>query len=460
MARPNVLTFKTGGILQMLSNTEFNLVADTVLEKFAGSDGPGNIYAAQGANADYTSIGVWSDSTTAGEVGDANSNVLYTDFELFQDLTPNVGELYNYRPVIWDSSSQALRACSNAELEDLADSIIDYMVNNEGPGSYRVSTTTPAYSGTWEIVGSIVDKSDPSTITNTYNLYKKISNGTPIQQKPLKIQAPGTLQTVSNTEIQQLTNLVRLRIRATRVGTYTIKQTSPSLQGTWVNVGTITDTRRDLTNTRSYVNEYVNTYTSIARGYNVSYYSDPVTYDGDIKNYIGTYTRDGAISQIGYIAEYIEQGTAYLSELGYTGGGIQVYYAAEFGFTPNYTGPATYLGAEAAYYGSPLGITYTGDYSGAPEIGYAGASYFPYVNPPTGTNSYNGYIGIGEDTQGYNSGGEYNGYLGNFGIYYGFPSYVSTYFGQTIYQGEYEGDNIVQSSNSEIYTTTLWRRIA
>lgn len=189
MARPNILTFKaipSGGMLQMVSNAEFTALADNILEKFAVSDGPGNLFAnTAGANANYTSIGTIDDTRTEA-VSSTDVTITTSTTTLYQDLTTNYGS-FSDRPFTWDYSTTSIRKTTDAEIHALADDVIGHMVDNDGPGAYRIATSSPAgtYGGTWAVVHTFTDQTDPTNGT-TYSLYEKIANDTTMTQRPLK----------------------------------------------------------------------------------------------------------------------------------------------------------------------------------------------------------------------------------------------------------------------------------
>jgi len=219
MARPNTLTFKSGGIIQMISNAEFNTVADVVLEKFALSDGPGSLFIdTLGGNNAYTVIGTFSDTYTANDVGGSDITVLSVNTDITQDRTTNYGTV-SERPLTWDSSTNAVRKFTDTELSNFADDIVDYMVTQEGPGSYRLSNSAPTgYGGTWALRFTFTNFLDASTSSSPSGLYQKIDNSPTLNQRPLKVQQPGVLQLMSNTEIFSLSEKVRERIVATNIG--------------------------------------------------------------------------------------------------------------------------------------------------------------------------------------------------------------------------------------------------
>jgi hypothetical protein len=95
MPRPNVLTYKGSGILQIINDSEFEAISEVVLEKFATVDGPGNIYNAQGGNTAFIEIGNFADTRYQGAIGSGDITILSTTYTLYQDRTNNYGSVTN-----------------------------------------------------------------------------------------------------------------------------------------------------------------------------------------------------------------------------------------------------------------------------------------------------------------------------------------------------------------------------
>jgi len=426
MARPNILTWKAEGFIQMMSNTEFHTMADLVLEKFAGSDGPGNIYAAQSANANYTAIGMWSD-TQADAVGTESTTITVVDNTLYQDLTTNYGN-FSDRPLTWDYTTSAIRQCTNTEIDSIADDIISHMVNNDAPGAYRIDTSTPAGTGTWAVVASFTDKSDTGTTVTTYNLYEKVAGATSLSQRPLRVQQPGVLQAMSNTQIITLAETVRARVVSSGIGTYALQETVPGT-GTWSNVGSLVDTRRNIGDLHgnsllSYVAEY----------------------SGYIAEYLVEQPSGGT-----YTAEYYRPVPANFFGPPVVFKDAQPYYGTPFFYgAPAYTGSGTYVGfvVYASYFG-PVPPGEPGSYAvnaqGQPVIPgqYTGPGPFDFYGPePVFYGPPATYIGPS--------------------TYYGPGGFAQAYAGTTVgtFTANYIASLTVQTPSSTIQTQTLWRRIA
>jgi len=401
MARPNLLTYKGNGTLQYVNNSEFNAIAEVVLERFASIDGPGNIYDSDGG-VSYTTIGTFTDTRYQGNAGSGDITILSTTTTLYQDLTSNYGTVTN-SPIYWDSTGNNIKLSNNLELNNIADEIVSYLVTNDGPGTYTLATSAPA-GGTWVSIASIDNINDVTT--TTYNIYKKISGEIPLTQSPLKIQG-SSLKIMSQAEIEQLVEKVRERIVTNNIGQYAFQPAVPSV-GTWQNKGTVIDSRPTIS----------------PQNY------DGLTYAG-LVSYVGT-------TPVDYIGDYL--GTTPATYTGITPedylGTTPAVFSSNFsgtftGFVPaNYLGttPANYFGTTSTNYGG----TYVGNYVGTGQVSYIGITPENYLG--TIPASYGGnYIGDYVGSQPVN-------YTGTTNVTYTGPTlalYTGTYFGN--YVGSYTG---------------------
>jgi|688.fasta_scaffold08783_16 hypothetical protein len=372
MARPNVLTYKGSGILQIINDSEFEAIAEVVLEKFASVDGPGNIYNAQGANTAYVAIGDFTDTRYQGAIGTGDVTLLSTTYTLYQDRTSNYGSVTN-PPLHWNGTD--IKIANNTELNDLADAIIQYMVIGDGPGGYVLTSAAPA-GGTWVSIGSINNVQDTANTTVT-TLFKKISGTTTLTHSPLKHVSGGTIQIMTQAEIEQLVEKVRERIITTQIGYYAFQLAAPT-PGTWAEMGTILDTRPTIS-AQDYVGPIYTSDVNYTGIIPISYLGgSDVPYDTD---YIGTYDTD-------YVSSVI---------VGYDG-------VAPAAYTTTFEGPSgiNYLGPGfATYDGDYLGgivydgvapTNYVGDYIG--PISYVGVTPATYVADYVGPATYVGITPI------------------------------------------------------------------
>jgi len=345
VARPNTLTLKTHpgeALVQMVSNAEFTAIADKVLEKFASSDGAGDLFLTAGSNGNYTSIGTHVDTRTE-DVGSSDISITSNTITLYQDLvTSNIGNPSD-KPVTWDYDITAIRQFTDTELDAFADDIITHMVTNEAAGCYRISNTSPAsaHGGTWTVAATLMDEVDKSNSNSTF-LYKKITDSTTLLCRPLRY-APYTneasLQLMTDSQIADLARAVRSRIVDNNIGKYLLQQSAPT-PGTWVNVGTITDTRRSTSASSSF--------TGPAQFAGGAQYSGPAQFTGP-----GPVTYTGVTSFAG---------------------------PAQFGGGAQFTGPAQFTGQ----------TTFVGTNPFAGTGSFAGQTTFVGTNPFAGTVLYSG----------------------------------------------------------------------
>jgi hypothetical protein len=356
MARPNILTFKSDdNIIQMVSNTEFNIIADVVLEKFALSDGPGSlVFNTAGANANFTLIGTFSDTYTANDVGGSDITVLTVDYDIYQDRTINYGTPSD-RPLTWDYSTNSIRKLTDSEFSDFADDIVEYMVTQEGPGCYRLSNTAPTgYGGTWTQEATLTNFLDASTSNSPTGLWQKVDNGTTLTHRPLKAAADIALQLMTDGQVDSLAEKVRQRITATSIGYYALQGSAPGT-GTWANVGTHVDSRRDTTpgvtytGTLTYSGDYTGNYTGLVEQnfYGPIRYvpGSPVTYLGPgpagyTQQYFFNYSTGTYVGTSPDSAPFTAPGSPSAFQGVYTGGSPTDYageYVGEYSTDASYT---------------------------------------------------------------------------------------------------------------------------
>lgn len=342
MVRPNILTYRGDGKLQYITDAEYDELIEVVLEEFATVDGPGNIYAGGVAGAN-TVIGTFTDTRYQGVEGSTDLTILSTTTTFYQDLTTNYGTVSN-RPITWNTTQQAIKEPVDTELSDAAQEIIDYLIANDGPGTYRIGTSAPV-GGTWSIIATINNIEDEN-LTVPYYLYKKIAGSlSSPSARPLKLQN-SSLKEMTDSEIAQLVAKVRELIVTTGIGTYELASTAPST-GTWTAMGTITDTRSDLSTVNYVGPSYTGTITQTYFG----------TSFGPEPTFLGSYTGTTSQSFFGgviYFKDYFDDGVFGGSYIRFPGTG----YEAPYVVTGNYTGTVsvTYVGTYnapgALYYGS------------------------------------------------------------------------------------------------------------
>lgn len=368
----NVLTYKGDGIIQIMSTSELNALSQAVLEYMATNDGPGGIYTSNVGNASFTLIGTFTDTKFAGGIGEGNVTILSSEYNLYQDLTTPTGT-EPPRPLRYGSTVEPMRAMTTTQLEDLANTILQYGLNNEGPHSFVLESSAPADGGTWTSLGQIKDIYSGGAENPKY-LYKKLTSGLYTLNRPLKSLGNGTIQAFTTTEVNYLAKKVRERIVNTGIGQYRFQATAPT-PGTWVEKGSIIDTRATETSGVLYAQNYVTGSPTEYTGSETGIYTTDINTDytgaGDI-----AYTGTGSAEYSGAVL------TPLFTSTEDTYAGDPVYNLdtpASYALTPVYTGDVATLFTGA--------VTFTATY----DIGYdkTFASYYagtgPDVTPYSGT---------------------------------------------------------------------------
>lgn len=374
MPIPKILVHKETGTLQIANTISFNSVAEKVLQRFAQEDGPGNIYLASSAGAN-TLIGSFTDTRYEGDIGSGAVTLISTQYDLYQDLSNNYSNVVGNNWLIWDSTNSSLQVSPNAQMSELASEVLNYLVMEEGPGSYQIGTNTPS-GGTWSVIATL-NNIDTSSNVATYSLFKKLEGINPLVEKPLRFnQLDSSIRLLSNTEIQELAGLVRGKIVTTGIGHYLFQTDVPGT-GTWVNKGTIIDTRPTISPT-DYTASYAETFITNYEG-SSDLYANTIsgTYTGDFAGPGTDY--DGSIFTTGYTTEYDRPfdptrylgGVQYLGPAGLWGPAPTTFYGLVFltSYTLEYTG--TY--ELAPLYSSDYSSTFTGNYQGIADRDYLGA---------------------------------------------------------------------------------------
>lgn len=384
MARPNTLTFKSSGdnaLIQMISNVEFTTIADIVLEKFAASDGAGDLFLSAGANGNYTSIGTHTDNRTEN-VGSSDITITSNTITFYQNLVANNIGSVTHKPVTWDYTSESIRIFTDNDLNDFADDIINHMVINEAAGSYRIANSSPAstHGGTWATVATLLNQVDKDNSAAAF-LYKKLTDSSALKCRPLKYTSDNCLQLMSDNQISELANVVRSRIVENDIGKYLLQTTAPT-PGTWVNVGTLTDTRRTTSGSGpSYAGPASYTGPAVA-------YTGPATYVG-IASFSGTAGYSSSATFFGpaqftgvvstQFAGFVP--TQFTGTSTYTGGRLVSFYGtAQFAgaVAVNYTGEANFVGGGGTFAGP---ATYSGPASFTGTAGFVGTAYYISQSP-------------------------------------------------------------------------------
>lgn len=351
--------------LQTMSNAEVkNYIAHKITVGFAGAAGNGSNTAdinVDTANAlSGTAIGSFVDTDRDEATGThpATGSITTTTYYAKQITATDSGTITN-RPLQYDNAIQQM---TDAQIRgDIIDQAVTAMVTESTytAGQYRLAGSAPS-GGTWTARYTITDVANGGN-TTYYIWQKTAATSTPDSDlRPLKIHDGNNVKQMTDTEIQEMIPYFRNRIISTGVGTYKLQASTPS-GGTWVQMGSGSDTREQIssqnyTGTYSGTRTYSTTYGG-TRTYSTSYTN---TFAGD-RTYSTTYGGNRAYSN-SYILYYA----------GFIGGS----FAGSRTYSGSYSGARTYSGTYAnsfagsrTYTGSYSGNrTYTGSYSGT----YAG----------------------------------------------------------------------------------------
>lgn len=367
----------THTVLQQANTSDIDALSEYVLQYMAAGTYTGTLVA----NGSYVNIGTFTDTARVGAPGSSDITIVSNTYTVSQIQSTTLGassDAPKYVGLNVTGANVELKE-EMTTLSNLADEVIDRLVAN-GTNSYVLAQSAPG-SGTWTIVGSLVDTLENFTVTaGTYNLYKRIDNGSaaspPVGGRPIKLSS-GELVQFSNTEMQALVKTVEERMVATGKGFYALQSSTP-VSGTWTNVGTITDTRRTVnegsfdgagfaaTFQSNFTSQFSSTFES---NYTTDYTADYTsTYSNEFtsnftSDFAGIYTGD-------YTADYIGTFTSIYSS-DFTFDFTTLYLSTYDGsFTGSFDGsgfinfrPADFT--RSIYIGNYIGIAYTGNFTGA-----------------------------------------------------------------------------------------------
>jgi hypothetical protein len=474
--------------IQRFSNAQLDDLAERVLRVMAAGTYTGTITVGTTA-----SIGTFADTALVDVAGGTNTTTVTNTYTLSQRATTTLGATSDPpMHVGLDNTTNVNQVVLQENLttkEQLADEIIARMVaGTGGTNAYYLAVSAPADGATWVSRGTLLDTKTNLTVTVTnYRLWQRTTSGATLTNRdPVKLSS-GNIQNWTTAEIEALIKTIEARIIATSIGTYSFQATAPAT-GTWTNVGTITDTKENITTSNftgpaAYVNENAISYTSTYTGIRPYVGDDAITYAG---SYFGTRSfsnPDGASFTATYLgpavynspASFVNpDGVSYTNENAiafvaldaqsfggpnYVGtrnfsqnpsgmaptpqGGIRFFTGPPQNFSANYTGPVTYLGP-ANYFGPTTRFGFNSftnpdvnPFSPGTYLGTTGpfVSAFTefitnYLGPSTFNSAFTAFDGA---------------------VYSGPATYDST--------AAYEGTRVA-ATTSTITTRTLWRRIA
>jgi hypothetical protein len=415
--------------LQTMSNVEVkNYIANKITVGFAGAVGNGSNTAdlnIDTANAlSGTAIGTFvdTDRTEATGTHPATGAVDTVTYYAKQITANDTGTITN-RPLQYDAAIQQM---TDAQIRnDIIDQAVTAMVTESEytAGQYRLAGSAPS-GGTWTSRYTITDVANGGN--TTYYIWQKTAATTSpnADLRPLKTYSGNNVKQMTDTEIQEMIPYFRNRIISTSVGTYKIQASSPS-PGTWVSMGSASDTREQVASV-NYTGSYGGTRT----------YSN-VGYAGT-----RTYTPAGYTNTFAGTRTY---STTYSGTRTYTGS-----YVTNFSGTRPFAGSRTYSASYTRFFGGFVGGTFAGSRT------YANAGY---VSAPT--NFAGAFAGTRTYSANYSGSRTYSGTYAN--SFAGSRTYTGAYAGSRTYTGTYSGTyagDTIQATKDTVSTVSLWIRTA
>ena len=413
--------------LQTMSDTEVkNYIANKITVGFAGAAGNGSNTAdinVDTANAlSGTAIGSFVDTDRNEATGThpATGAVTTVTYYAKQITATDSGTITN-RPIGYDS---AIRQLTDAQINaDILDKAITAMVTESAytAGQYRLAGSAPT-GGTWTSRYTITDVANGGN-TTYYIWQKTAATSSPnADLRPLKTYSGNNVKQMSDTEIQEMIPYFRNRIISTGVGTYKLQASTPS-GGTWVQMGSGSDTREQIAS-----QNYTGTYGG-ARTYSRAYSGTR------------TYTPAGYTNTFSGARTY---STAYSGSRTYSNT-----YTSTFSGTRTYSGSRTYSANYILYYGGFVGGSFAG--SRAYPGNYVSATQF-FTGGFSGSRTY---------STSYSGSRTYNGTYAN--SFAGSRTYTGSYSGSRTYTGSYTGTyagNTILATKDTVSTVSLWIRTA
>jgi hypothetical protein len=456
--------------LQTMSNTEVkNYIANKITVGFAGAASNGSNTAdlnIDTANAlSGTAIGTFADTdrTEATGTHPATGAIATVTYYAKQITAEDAGTITN-RPLQYDTAIQQM---TDAQIRnDIIDQAVTAMVTESEytAGQYRLAGSAPS-GGTWTSRYTITDVANGGN--TTYYIWQKTAATTSpnADLRPLKTYSGNNVKQMTDTEIQEMIPYFRNRIISTSIGTYKIQASSPS-PGTWVSMGSASDTREQVAS-ENYTGAYSGTRTYSNAAYAGTRTYTPAGYTNTFaggRTYSTTYAGSRAFSG-SYVTNFSGTRT-FAGSRTYSGS-----YATNFAGTRPFAGSRTYSASYILYYGGFIGGTFagsrtystsyvsastnfTGTFAGTRTYSNAG-----YVSEPT--NFAGSFAGSRTYSASYSGSRTYSGTYAN--SFAGSRTYSGGYSGSRTYSGTYSGTyagDTIQATKDTVSTVSLWIRTA
>jgi len=456
--------------LQTMSDTEVkNYIANKVTVGFASAVGNGantadlNVDTANALSGTAIGSFVDTDRNEATGTHPATGATTTVTYYAKQITATDSGTITN-RPIGYDS---AIKQLTDAEINtDILDKAITAMVTESAytAGQYRLAGSAPT-GGTWTSRYTITDVANGGN-TTYYIWQKTAATSTPDDTlRPLKTYSGNNVKQMSDTEIQEMIPYFRNRIISTGVGTYKLQASTPS-PGTWVQMGSGSDTREQLAS-QNYTGTYggTRTYSNVAYGGTRTYST----------SYANTFSGTRTYSNVAYGGTRTYSNASYTSTFAGTRpyAGSRTFsgsYVTQFAGTRPYAGSRTYSASYVLYYGGFVGGTFAG--SRTYSNNYVSASQ-NFAGSFAGTRTYSanyisgtqyftsGFAGSRTYSANYSGSRTYSGTYAN--SYAGSRTYVGNYSGNRTYTGSYSGTyagDTILATKDTVSTVSLWIRTA
>jgi hypothetical protein len=260
-AKYPVKIYGSGDGLQRLSGAEIDAIADRILYDFAtNTTGVGSLTIRNPADGSGNA-GVFSDTVRDEAVGThpASGSITTNQQSYDQNLTKDNTSSGSTSPCFANASHiQTMGGTGDSTTENistiLAACTSKLAASTSCVGSYYLVNSTsslPGGSGTgWASIGTMTDTiratSGSGTDTTTYTTYiKQGSDPGSVSARPVKVSSGTAVQAMTDSEISAMSKYFRNYISTTGIGTYKMATSAPGV-GTQVAVGSIVDTKRDV----------------------------------------------------------------------------------------------------------------------------------------------------------------------------------------------------------------------
>ena len=243
-----------------------NQVAGEITLKFAtDTDGSGTaeLNVVTGGSAGGDEIGTFTNRERQEAVGVHPAGGATTDTVYrFNQISATSSESHD-RPLRWTDTS--IEESTDSEIDtEILDHCIKAMVDEDANtvGQYKIDTSTPS-GGTWTARYTIAETQVDGTDVNYYLWQKTAPTTDAGTNENILLKANNTTGAViemAESSLHKLVPAFQNRIIASGIGTYLLESTTPSVTGTWAQMGgTMTDQLKDITSA-NYAGDYTGSY--------------------------------------------------------------------------------------------------------------------------------------------------------------------------------------------------------